>query len=276
MAISDRIQGAKFSKGMAGYTTKEVDGFFADLLPIAREQEQLLYALRAKLDAFEKRNEEIAKKEQDAYSVLESARAEAEKIVATAEQKAASILVQTEAVSKAKAKELEDAAKRNAEAILAAADRQGKTILAEAITAANAEKETAKALRAECTVFESRFRTLVADTARSLAQMQAEAPKAAAPKAVPTVAPAPKAEPKAEKTAAEKVAPVPEVPVETQEISFAGGRPVPSAAEQAASPRRKPYESLTVTYDEDDDFDDIRKLKQESANKLKSPTHFSE
>lgn len=264
MAISDRIQNAKFSKSMAGYSAKEVDAFLDDLLPIVREQEQLLQAMRAKLLTLDKRSEEIAKQEAEAERKIALAEAKAEEILAAAEKAAA------EKLEKAAegARLLEAEAAKNAERILAAADRQGKGTLAEAITAANAERESANAIRAEYTVFESRFRALVADTARALAALQEEAPKAASLKAVPVAEAKP--EPKEEPKEAPREAPSPE---ETQSISFAGGRPMPNGAAKTPS-SRKPYDTLSVTYDDADDFADVQSLMR--GKKVKNPTHFSE
>lgn len=264
MAISDRIQNAKFSKSMAGYSAKEVDAFLDDLLPIVREQEQLLQAMRAKLLTLDKRSEEIAKQEAEAERKIALAEAKAEETLAAAEKAAA------EKLEKAAegARLLEAEAAKNAERILAAADRQGKGVLAEAITAANAERESANAIRAEYTVFESRFRALVADTARALAALQEEAPKATSLKAVPVAEAKP--EPKEEPTPAPKVEPMPE---ETQSISFAGGRPMPNGAAKTPS-SRKPYDTLSVTYDDADDFADVQSMMR--GKKVKNPTHFSE
>lgn len=264
MAISDRIQNAKFSKSMAGYSAKEVDAFLDDLLPIVREQEQLLQAMRAKLLTLDKRSEEIAKQEAEAERKIALAEAKAEETLAAAEKAAA------EKLEKAAegARLLEAEAAKNAERILAAADRQGKGTLAEAITAANAERESANAIRAEYTVFESRFRALVADTARALAALQEEAPKATSLKAVPVAEAKP--EPKEEPKEAPKEAPSPE---ETQSISFAGGRPMPNGAAKTPS-SRKPYDTLSVTYDDADDFADVQSMMR--GKKVKNPTHFSE
>ena len=272
MAISDRIQGAKFSKSMAGYSTKEVDAFLSDLLPIVQEQEQLLQVMRTKLLALDKRSEEIAKQEAEAARKIADAEAKAEAILAAAEKAAEEKL--EKAADGARILEIE--ATKNAERILAAADRQGKGVLAEAITEANAERESANAIRAEYTVFESRFRALVADTARALAALQEDAPKATAVKAVPVpepvaeAKPVPKAEPVAEPTPAPKAEPLPE---ETQSISFAGGRPMPTDGAKTPSPR-KPYDTLTVTYDDAEDFADVQSLMR--GKKVKTPTHFSE
>lgn len=297
MPISERIQNIKFSKSVAGYNAKEVEGFLGDLLPLVQEQEQLLSALRTKLDAMEKRTDEIAKQEKEAYRLLESARAEAESIIAAAEKKSDTIRREAEQTAEVKlriaetsaaeketiasrnARDRVETAKKNAETILAAADRKGKAILAEAIAAANEEKQKAKVLSAECTVFESHFRTLVADTVRALAKLQENAPRIpeivpAAEMPKPVAPPAPQAEPEA------VAAPVPaaEENTEPRDFAFAGGKPMYDGVKATAEvPRRKLYDTVTVTYDNDDGFDDIRKLMEESsAKQMKSPTHFSE
>ena len=268
MAISDRIRGVKFSKSVAGYSVKEVDAFLDDLLPIVQEQEQLLQAMRAKLLTLDKRSEEIAKQEAEAERKIALAEAKAEEIVAAAEKAAAEKLEKAAEGAQILAAE----AAKKAERILAAADRQGKGVLAEAITAANAERESANAIRAEYTVFESRFRTLVADTARALAALQEEAPKAATRKAIPVAEAKPEPKEEVQEAPAPKEEPAPE---ETQSISFAGGRPMPTDAEAAKTPsRRKPYDTLSVTYDDDDDFADVQSMMR--GKKVKNPTHFSE
>ena len=66
-----------------------------------------------------------------------------------------------------------------------------------------------------------------------------------------------------------------EIP-ETRDFSFAGGKPV-SAASAPEKTHRKLYETVNVTYENDDDFADVRKIMEDApARKVKNPTHFSE
>lgn len=292
MPISEKIQKASFSKSMAGYTAKEVDAFLGDLLPLAMEQEQTITTLRAKLSAMEARTEEIAHLEKEAYRLLEKAREESARIVAAAEEKARVLRTEAEQTAEVKLQIAEknatelvasaehtartsiDTAKKTAETILHTADQKGKAQLREAAEVANAEREKARKLTAECTAFEAKFRTLVADTAHALAKLQAEAPAIPTPAPIP---PAPKAAEPPKPTEPPKTAEPeePKVP-ETRDFSFAGGKPM-AAAPSAEKPRRKLYDAVTVTYDAEDGFDDIRKLMEEKTNgQAKNPVHFSE
>lgn len=300
MPISEKIQAVHFSKSVAGYTVKEVDGFFGDLLPLVQEQEQLLCGLRAKLEAMEKRADEIAEQEKEAQRLLQSARAEAESIIAAAEKKADVICREAEQTAEVKLRIAEknaaekeaaasknahdrvETAKKNAETILAVADRKGKAILDEATAAANEEKQKAKVLNAECTVFESHFRTLVSETVQALAKLQARAPLV--PEVTPVeekpqpVPPAPQEVPAAEEKVAETPAPAEKENTEPRDFAFSGGKPVMTSAKAAEAPRRRLYDTVNITYESNEDgFDDIRKLMEEStAKQIKNPTHFSE
>lgn len=299
MPISEKIQKAAFTKSVAGYAPKEVDAFLGDLLPLAMEQEQLLTSLRAKLGAMEARTEEIARLEKEAYRLLEKAREEAERIVAAAEDKARATRTEAEQTAETKVQTAEreaaelvasaekkartsiDTAKKTAETILNTADQKGKALLSEAAEYATAEREKARKLIAECTAFETKFRTIVSDTAHALAKLQAAAPAIPAAKSVET-APKPVPDPAPAAPAEKPAAPVAEThdteeAPETRDFSFAGGRPMPSATQTAEKPRRKPYEAVSVTYENEDDFAGIRKLMEDApAKPIKNPTHFSE
>ena len=194
MGICEQLRGAKFSKSVAGYNPKEVDGFLTDILNSAEQSEQSLSALQVKLDAYESRRAEIGRKEEEAYRLLEAARAEACKITDAAKseaarltkeaaRKASEVLTEAKARAEAMAAETEkrsaerlQAAKQNADKILAAADRQGKTLLAERRAEAAEAGQKAAELTLRTKAFEARFRTLVEDTVRALSELDATAP----------------------------------------------------------------------------------------------------
>lgn len=314
MLLSEKLEQAKFSKSVAGYAVKEVDGFLGDLLPVLREEEELMRVLRTKVSAFEAHTEEIEKREQEAYRVLEAAKNEAESMLAAARKNAEAIVAEAKAVAEARERAADahaaeqlanadrrsaerlDEAKRTAEMILAAADRKGRTLLAEAQARATAQSQSAKALAAECVAFEARFRTLAADTVRALSELKDDAPRpivtlpASQNAAEPTVqqpvqptAPAAPAEPARRVV---RPAPAPEqqehsVPAETntaRDIAFAGGQPVSSYTGQSEKPSgRKLYDTVTVSYESDDGYEDIRKLMEDaSGKKPTNPAHFME
>ncbi|MBQ5390389.1 MAG: DivIVA domain-containing protein [Clostridia bacterium] len=312
MLLSEKLEQAKFSKSVAGYSVKEVDGFLGDFLPILREEEELMRVLRTKLSAFEAHIEEIEKREKEAYRVLEAAKEEAGNMLAAAKRNADTLVAEAKAAAalreqaaEARAAEQIDTAERraaarleeakqNAEMILAAADRKGRTMLAEASSKATAQNQSTKALAAECIAFEARFRTLVADTVRALAALKDDAPK---PMTVPTApAPAPieasaetvhVSEPTAPRRTVQPTA-IPVQPQEAvpetadttaaQDIAFAGGQPVSAyTAETERAPKRRLYDTVNVTYEEDDGFSDIQRLMDDADGKKKTnPAHFME
>lgn len=318
MLLSEKLEQAKFSKSVAGYAVKEVDGFLGDILPVLREEEELMRVLRTKLSAFEAHTEEIEKREQEAYRVLEAAKQEAESMLVAARKNAGAIVAEAKAAAEAReraadahaAEQLQNAerrsaerideAKKTAEMILAAADRKGRTMLAEAQARATAQSQSAKALAAECVAFEARFRTLAADTVRALSELKDDAPKpivtqsasqiAAEPilqqsarmaqpetpaqppqRAVPP-APVPES-PKAESTPA-----APEEESAARDIPFAGGQPISAYTGASEKPSgRKLYDTVTVSYESDDGYEDIRKLMEDtSGKKPTNPAHFCE
>ncbi len=309
--LSEKLEEAKFHKRALGYSLKEVDEFLNRLLNELRDEEERMRGLRATVSAFEARAEEITKREKESRRILETAKKEAENILAAAKKDADAIVAEAKESAAAKAaladlraRELAEAtehraaerieeAKQNAEMILAAADRKGRTLLAEAQSLAIAESQSAEALATECAVFESRFRTLVADTVRALGAL-----KGSAPTPIVTVAPAEPmselAEPAVEEIEAEAAAPrrvkraVPEQSqaeeehtaemTDTQDIPFAGGQPLDAYTKEVdKAPRRKLYDTVTVSYAEDDGFSDVRKLMEDADGKPKaSPVHFSE
>lgn len=283
MALSERFEEIKFSKSVAGYSTKEVDGFIADTLLLIRDEEQLLSALKVKLEAFEAQRDEIKKKENEAYRLLEAAKREAEIIVATAKKNAEDIVAKAnldgevevrtasaraeEIVKNAEEKAAEKvaAANENAERIILAADENGRKMLADSAKAYEEEMQKAKALSNECADFEKRFRSIVTDTVMALAKIKEETP---VPYDTETKV---KEEVKAEEPKAEEE-PVAKEETET-EVVLAGSIPVAALKKEERQPRRL-YETVSVEYEAEDDFSSIREIM--NGNEAKSPTHFSE
>ncbi len=304
MLLSEKIEQAKFSKSVAGYACREVDGFLDDILLLLRKEEEQMRALRVKLGAMEAHTEEIEKREQEAHRLLEAARQEAASMLAAAQKNADAIVAEAKAAAETRERAADahakeqlqnaerrsaeriDEAKKTAEMILAAADRKGRVLLAEAQSKATAQSQNAKALAAECVAFEARFRTLAADTVRALSALKDDAPRTiiASQSAAKPAAPQPAAE--AANVAARPAAP-PAPPAEAahaaedtaaRDIAFAGGQPV--AAYTGASEKssgRKLYDTVTVSYAEDDGYEDIRRLMEDANGKnLTNPAHFCE
>ena len=196
MPVSERFTDIKFSKSVAGYSQKEVDGFINDILPLIKEQEQLVAALTVKLDALEAQRDEVKQKEQEAYRLLEAAKKEADIIIATAKKNAEDIAskaqvaseVQTRAAA-ARAAELISDAETKAEKIICAADEKARAMLEKTKEYTDEEKRKAQALSNECAEFEARFKTLVAETAKAFAAVKEQTP-------MPPVKELPKEEPK--------------------------------------------------------------------------------
>ena len=310
MLLSEKLAQTKFSKSVAGYAVKEVDGFLGDFLPVLREEEELMRVLRTKLSAFEAHAEEIEKREQEACRVLEAAKQEAESMLAAARRNADAIVAEAKAASEARERAADahaaeqiaaasaasaarvDEAKKTAEMILAAADRKGRILLAEAQARATAESQNAKALAAECAAFEARFRALAADTVRALANLKDDAPRpivvqpTVEPIMQPTETPtAPTAEPLrrvsrpapvAEQPKADPTLAVSAEESAARDIPFAGGQPVSAYTGASEKPsRRKLYDTVTVSYDDDDGFEDIRRLMEDADGKKNTnPTRF--
>lgn len=265
MSLSEKIKNAKFSKGVAGYSVKEVDGFICDILPLVTECEQQLSALRVKLEAVEYQSDAIKKRENEAERMLEKAKSEAERIINEAKAIAKETVSQSETealekgdAAKRMADELLNTAKKNASAIIVSADKKGRETLAAANGNAEEINAKAEALSKEIRAFEENFRAAVADTVKKLSDIRASSPKA-----VPVM----KAEPKTEKKAD-----VIEI-LETKDYEFAGGKQL--SAKKAESSKRRLYDTVTVTYDAEDDFEDVKKIKNEGAKKeIKNPTDF--
>ena len=337
MGICDQLRSVKFSKGVAGYNPKEVDGFLADILKFAEQNEQLLSALQVKLDAYESRRAEIDRQEREAYRLLEAARTEALKITDTAKseasrltgeaaRKAEKILsdaeTRAEKISAEVGKRLaeqQQAAKQNADRILASADQQGKTLLAESRAQAAVAEQNAAELVLRTKTFEARFRALVADTVRALSELETEAPAnvdvpavekkkfvqrppnmqearsrgpehtpARVSRALPSV-PAPEPRRYADDTVAageqSPARPDSKAPLRQRaddsahDFAFAGGKLLSEDGNAPAAQKKyKPYDTVTVTYENsEDDFSDIRKIMESAGeNRQKNSARFME
>ena len=290
MSLSDRLQSIRFNKGAIGYNTKEVDAFVAELRTAAERDESALRTLRAKLDAFEGRSAEITRTENEAYRLLAAAKDEAEKVRAAAEAQAKTML--------------EDAKVRAAAAEAVTAERAS----AAEREAADVRARTAALFRRSAE-FEEKLRRLTADTVRALAALNASAPAdatvapaaAAAPASAPTAAPAetlsmpdptpifasrPRrtdrvrpAESAAAPAAAETVpASASEADADNtaHDYTFAGGKLLEKDGERQTAAPRKLYDTVSVTYDGGDGYDDIKRLMESAADrKLKNPTDFA-
>lgn len=296
MPLSDKFTEIKFTKSVAGYNSKEVDGFINDVLPLIKEQEQLLAALKVKLEAFETQRDEIQAKEREAYRLLEAAKKEADIIVAAAKKSAESITADAhvssevqlraatsragEIIAEAEAKSaaLTRDAEVNAKKIISAADADARAMLEKVKTHCDSETSKVQKLSDECAAFEARFKAMVADTAKAFAAIKEQTPlpaKAPAVKAeclekveltVKAEEPAPKAEPEPKEEIVDS---------EPIDIEIVGGRPVAHRPKKAANSPRRLYDTLQITYDDDDDFSDIRAI-MEQTEKRKSPIYFSE
>ncbi len=337
MGICDQLRGAKFSKGVAGYNPKEVDGFLADILKFAEQNEQLLSALQVKLDAYESRRAEVDRQEREAYRLLEAARTEALKITDAAKSEAARLTgeaarkaekilsdaeTRAEKISAEVGKRLaeqQQAAKQSADKILASADQQGKTLLAESRAQAAVAEQNAAELVLRTKTFEARFRALVADTIRALSELEAEAPANVAVPAVEkkkfvqrplSTQRARSRDPEHALTRASRALPSVSVPdpqryaadtiaVEEQppspseakaslgrsaddsahDFAFAGGKLLTEDGNAPAAQKKyKPYDTVTVTYENsEDDFSDIRKIMESAGeNRQKKSARFME
>lgn len=285
MFLSEKFEEIKFSKSVAGYATKEVDGFIADILPLAKEEEQLILGLRAKLEALEARQDEIRKIEQEAYRLLEAAKTEAEIIVATAKKKAGDIESDTKvncevklrsATSRAseiitnadaEAEEKIAKAKSEAERIVLEADANGRALIMRVTEVCNEENRKAKELSNECAAFEERFRTIVADTVKALAKMKEEAPvlcDTAVKVDISAKTPEPALEKDEEEPKTEKAI----------DVEFIGTKPVTALDKKEEKTQRRLYDTVQVTYENEEDFSEIQDIMK--GPQCKSPTHFSE
>lgn len=306
MSLSERLQSIRFNKGAIGYNTKEVDAFVAELRTAAERDESALRTLRAKLDAFEGRSAEITRTENEAYRLLAAAKDEAEKVRAAAEAQAKTMLedakvraaaAEAVAAERASAAEREAArranetvgnARQNAAMILAAADKRGREALAAAEREAADVRARTAALFRRSAEFEEKLRRLTADTVRALAALNASAPAEtlSMPDPTPIFASRPRRTDRvrpAESAAAPAVAET--VPASASEAdadntahdyTFAGGKLLEKDGERQTAAPRKLYDTVSVTYDGGDGYDDIKRLMESAADrKLKNPTDFA-
>lgn len=258
MSLSQKIKDVKFSKSVAGYASKEVDGFLSDILSSVCEAEREIISLRAKLDAHESRADEITMKENEAQEALLAAREEAVSIVNGAKSDAAGIISSAED----KAKTLLNEAEKNAKTILAIADKNGNDIIKKANAKAESINEKTAALVKECESFENGFRTAVAETVKRLASLRENAPAVHTVKAESAVANA-----QSEKKQTDEG--------DTRDYAFVGGKRLDGEKKAKKKTERKLYDTLAVTYEGEDDFSDIQKIKKESGQKeIKNPTDF--
>lgn len=281
MSISEKLTDIKFTKSAIGYSAKEVDGFISDILPLVKEQEHLLLALKVKLEAFDAQRGEIEGKEKQALRLLEAAKKEAEIIVATAKKSAEDKLKDAElssevqlraAASRAaeiiadaeqKAKATANEAEVNAEKVLKSADAEARAVIEKVMAYSAEETRKAQEISDKCAAFEASFKALVAKTAAEFAAIKENTPM---PAREVVEEPAPIAaescvEPQKEETEAE-----------AEEPTFTA----PTVGERARTPKKHLYDAVPVTYDDDEqDFTDIRDIMKR-AEKRKSPTHFSE
>ena len=308
MSVSERFEDIKFTKSVAGYSTKEVDGFINDIIPLIKEQEQILVGLRAKLEAIEFKRGELQEKEHQAYALLEAAKREAKIIVASAKNEAANMLseasvsaqAQTRAATSRAAQIISDAegkssailsdAKQNSEKIIVSADTEARAMLEQVKEYCADETHKAQKLSNECAAFEASFKALVAKTATELARIREKAPLPVTAdvevKSEKVIAPAvSKAETKAEEAPLPpepKVEPVAvmEAPVLTEnensttDVAFAGGRPT-EQIKKKTSVKRRLYDTVTVTYDDEEEFSSVKDVMKKKPT-LKSPVHFSD
>lgn len=327
MSLSEHLQTARFAKGAIGYNTKEVDAFLAEAVAAAEQDAATLRTLRAKLDAFEGKSAEIARRENEAYRLLAAAKDEAEKLRAAAKARAEAILAEanaraatteataathatdTEREAERQAAETVGNAKQNAAMILAAADKRGRECLAEAERDAAAVRAEAETLARRSAEFEEKLRGLVAETVRALAALNAASPVPI--DAAPAASPAPTVSAQAvhapiatldaaeagvaagtrprrtDRPRPEQGAPEANRPTsrpadgaqpdtEAHDYAFAGGKLLGRDGAPSAAAPRKLYDTVSVTYEDGDGYDDIRRLMEGvSERRLKDPTDFA-
>ena len=263
MSLSEKIKNIKFSKGAIGYNVKDVDAFMDECAILSSDCESQVHTLRAKLDAFQCRADEIAKREEEAAAVLEAAKNEALSIIDAAKVEAAKEI----ASGKFEAEKIIGGAKAEATEISIKAKVDARILLEKANEKADEINAKAAALVKACDDFEAKFRTEVAKTVKNLADIKKSAPK------VKVIAPI-KEEPAVE-APAEKV----EDPVEMQDFAFVGGKRLDTTVNTDRKNGRKVFDTLSVTYDNafESDFEEIKRMKEDISKKgIKNPVEFSE
>ena len=263
MSLSEKIKNVKFQKGAIGYSVKDVDAFTAECVQLAADYESQLHTLRAKLDAFQCRTDEIAKREDEAAALLDAAKKEAAAIIDAAKHEGEKEI----AKSRLAAEKIIEDAKADATEITVKAKVEARVLLEKATEKSAEINEKAAALVKECEDFEAEFRSEVAKTVKNLADIRKNAPKVGTVKTI-------KAEVKTE-APAEKA----KEPVETQDFAFVGGKRLDAPFSGDKKQSRKVYDTLSVTFDSDLDgeFEDVKKIKEDILRKgIKNPVEFSE
>ena len=252
----------------------------------------------------------LAAAKDEAEKVRAAAEAQAKTMLEDAKVRAAA----AEAVTAERASAAErEAARRANETVGNARQNAAEAVTAERASAAEREAADVRARTAalfrRSAEFEEKLRRLTADTVRALAALNASAPAdatvapaaAAAPASAPTAAPAetlsmpdptpifasrPRrtdrvrpAESAAAPAAAETVpASASEADADNtaHDYTFAGGKLLEKDGERQTAAPRKLYDTVSVTYDGGDGYDDIKRLMESAADrKLKNPTDFA-
>lgn len=281
----------------------KLDAFEGRSAEITRTENEVYRLLAAAKDEAEKVRTAA---EAQAKTMLEDAKARAAAAEAVAAERAS--VAEREAARRAN--ETVGNARQNAAMILAAADKRGREALAAAEREAAEVRARAAALSSRSAEFEEKLRGLTADTVRALAALNASAPAdgmtvpaaKAAPTPAPTAVPAetlsmpdpapifasrPRrtdrvrpAERAAASVPAAETAPAsaPEDKADNtaHDYTFAGGKLLEKDGERQTAAPRKLYDTVSVTYDGGDGYDDIKRLMESAADrKLKNPTDFA-
>ena len=263
MSLSEKIKNIKFSKGAIGYSVKEVDAFTDECAMLASDCESQVHTLRAKLDAFQCRTDEIAKREEEAAAVLEAAKNEALSIIEAAKAEGEKEI----AKSRLAAEKIIEDAKADATEISIKAKVDARILLEKATEKADEINAKSAALVKTCDDFEAKFRMEVAKTVKNLAEIKSGAPK------VKVIAPV------KEEVEAEVPAEKAEESEEMQDFAFVGGKRLDTTVNTDRKNGRKVYDTLSVTYDNafESDFEEIKRMKEDISKKgIKNPVEFSE
>ena len=276
----------------------KLDAFEGRSAEITRTENEAYRLLAAAKDEAEKVR---AAAEAQAKTMLEDAKVRAAAAEAVVAERASA----AEREAARRANETVGNARQNAAMILAAADKRGREALAAAEREAADVRARTAALFRRSAEFEEKLRRLTADTVRALAALNASAPADAtvepAAAAAPASAPAetlsmpdhtpifasrPRrtdrvrpAESAAAPAAAETVpASASEADADNtaHDYTFAGGKLLEKDGERQTAAPRKLYDTVSVTYDGGDGYDDIKRLMESAADrKLKNPTDFA-
>ena len=270
----------------------KLDAFEGRSAEITRTENEAYRLLAAAKDEAEKVR---AAAEAQAKTMLEDAKVRAAAAEAVAAERASA----AEREAARRANETVGNARQNAAMILAAADKRGREALAAAEREAADVRARTAALFRRSAEFEEKLRRLTADTVRALAALNASAPADATvapaaapaetlsmPDPTPIFASRPRrtdrvrpAESAAAPAAAETVpASASEADADNtaHDYTFAGGKLLEKDGERQTAAPRKLYDTVSVTYDGGDGYDDIKRLMESAADrKLKNPTDFA-